>query len=200
MRDGEGSALSRVVLRRVTVDALGAAALAVALGGCAFVERTSVGPPGSRRRVWEIGVAKCFLPGAEPLVADAVGARALPRAVGVEAERVALGQVVGGEGHVPGVGPAGRTRPPEQPATDPTLVRDEVDPEIGPEAAELVWRLDPPIGGDEEVALRRGRQVVGVMVDLDRRALLGGRRAHRAMLPPVPTPRELDRSRPRPRR
>ena len=113
-----------------------------------------------------------------------VGADPLAGAVGSEPERVPLGQVVGSERHVAGVGARRRSRPPQQVPADAALVRDERHAEIGSQLAQLGRRLDPPLGRDEVVALRQRRQVRGVVVDRDGRAILG-RRGHSAMLAPA---------------
>ena len=55
-------------------------------------------------------------------------------------------------------------------------------PEVGAELAQLGRRLDPALGRDQEVALRRGRQLGGGPVAVGRRAFLGRRRAAHAIL------------------
>ena len=50
--------------------------------------------------------------------------------------------------------------------------------EVGTESLQLVRRLDPPLGGNEEVALRRRGQLFGVPVAIGRRAGFGRDRRH----------------------
>ena len=106
----------------------------------------------------------------------AVGAFAGAGAVGQQLEHVPTVEVSRVDRHVARVGLHRRPRSPEEEVADAPLVRDEVDAQIGAEVAQLRRCLDPPLGGDQEVALGRRRQVFGVPVAIGRRPLLG--RAH----------------------
>ncbi len=103
---------------------------------------------------------------------DAIGADAFAGAVGEEAEHVLAVQIVGIDRHVPGIGIHGRSGAPQQEALDPALVGDEIDPEVGTEGPQLSGRFQPAFCRDQEVALRRRRQLVGMPIAVGRRALL----------------------------
>ena len=84
-------------------------------------------------------------------------------------------RIVGRDRHVARVGPAPvpratRYRPMRR------LYATRSMPRSAPSVAQLGRRLDPALGRDEEVALRRGGQLGGGPVAVGRRALLGRRR------------------------
>ena len=107
-------------------------------------------------------IAQRFLPGPEAGDGHPVGAGALAAAVGEEAERVLLGEVVRRDRHVARVGAARRPGPPEEVAPDTALVRDEVDAEIGAErrATRRAPRPSASRGSGSRAAASRGDSAV----------------------------------------
>ncbi|TMK64617.1 MAG: hypothetical protein E6G60_06645 [Actinobacteria bacterium] len=69
-------------------------------------------------------------------------------------------EVTGVERGVARVGACGGPGAPQEEAADAPLVGDERDAKIGAEAAQLRRRLDPALGGNEVVALRKRRKQV----------------------------------------
>ena len=96
----------------------------------------------------------------------------------MQTERVTLGEIVGRERHVARVVAGRRPGPPQEIPADAPLVRHEVDPEVGAEAPELDRRLDPTRRGDQEVALGRRGQLLGVPIAIRRRTSFCGNRRH----------------------
>src|SRR5205807_34328 len=117
-------------------------------------------------------VEERLLPGPEALVRLSVGADPLARAVGLEPERVPLGEVVGGERHVAGVGARRRPCPPQQVPADTALVRDERHAEVGAQLPGA--RCRPHVKAHKTTALAREQ----------------GARGHRTFT--CATPREME--------
>ena len=127
--------------------------------GRRLVGSVASAPGGARRRGARGGdalavVAEVALPGAEPGVHLAGGAGPLAGAVGVLAELVVHRQVPGVHGDVAGVPAPGRSRPPQQPPADPSLVRGPQAPDVLARRQDRGGGLDPRVSGD--VGVRGG--------------------------------------------
>ena len=93
-------------------------------------------------------VAEGFLPGAEPVVHDAVRTLAFAAPVGKDVERPCVAEIVGAERDVARVAARRRTRAPQEPWADPPQVVDDGLVEVGAEVEHRARRFDPRGRGD----------------------------------------------------